>query len=89
MKTNISKTHKGINSIYNADNNKCYIIINAPELGILKSLGIIKDALVRKKFTYSLGGPVLIMVESSEIALGKDIAEKIIVQEVREHVRVS
>lgn len=67
-------------SIYNAKDNLQYIITNAPDLGILKSLGIVKDACVRKIMTHKLGGPVLIKVESSEIAIGKDIAEKIMVR---------
>lgn len=67
-------------SIYNAKDNLQYIITNAPDLGILKSLGIVKDACVRKIMTHKLGGPVLIKVESSEIAIGKDVAEKIMVR---------
>ena len=67
-------------SIYNAQDNLQYIIANAPELGILKSLGIVKNACVRKMMTHRLGGPVLLKVESSEIAIGKDIAEKIMVR---------
>jgi ferrous iron transport protein A len=30
--------------------------------------------------THGLGGPVLLKVESSDIAIGKDIAEKILVR---------
>jgi len=66
-------------SIYYAEDNSQYVIENAPELGILKSLGIIKNARVQKVFTHRFGGPVLVRVGSSEIAIGKDIAEKIMV----------
>lgn len=73
-------SEKNANSIYYVKDNLQYVITSAPELGILKSLGIVKNAKVRKKMTHKLGGPVLLMVESSEIAIGKDIAEKILVR---------
>lgn len=79
MKEKYDKAKKS-NSIYTAPDNLEYIIINAPELGILKSLGIVKDACISKLMTHRLGGPVLIKIESSEIAIGKDIAEKIMVR---------
>ncbi|MGI6577378.1 MAG: FeoA family protein [Eubacteriales bacterium] len=67
-------------SIYSAPDNLQYIVTNAPELGILRSLGIVKNACIHKMMTHRLGGPVLIKVDSSEIAIGKDIAEKIMVR---------
>ena len=45
-----------------------------------KSLGIVENASVYKVMTHRLGGPVLIKVDSSDIALGKDIAERIMVR---------
>lgn len=67
-------------SIYYAPDNLQYVVASTPELGILKSLGIIENACIEKIMTHGLGGPVLIKVESSEIAIGKDIAEKILVR---------
>lgn len=67
-------------NLYYAKDNRQYIIADVPDLGILKSLGIVKNAAICKKFTHKLGGPVLITVESSQIAIGKDIAEKIYVR---------
>lgn len=67
-------------SIYNAQDNYQYTITKAPELAILKSLGIVENASVYKVMTHRLGGPVLIKVDSSEIAIGKDIAERIMVR---------
>ena len=67
-------------NIYNAQDNNQYTITNAPDLGILKSLGIVENACVHKMMTHRMGGPVLIKVESSEIAIGKDIAERIMVR---------
>jgi len=68
------------NSIYQAKDGKEYVITSAPEIGLLRSLGIVKDKSIHKRMTYKLGGPVLLMVESSEIAIGKDIAEQILVR---------
>ncbi|NMA67565.1 MAG: ferrous iron transport protein A [Clostridiaceae bacterium] len=67
-------------NIYNAQDNFYYVIENAPGLGILKSLGIVENAKIFKLMTHRLGGPVLLKVESSEIAIGKDIAEQIVVR---------
>lgn len=76
-----NKNSKGsAKSIYYATDDQQYVVDSTPELGILKSLGIVKDAIIRKQKTYKLGGPVLLKVESSEIAIGKDIAENIMVR---------
>lgn len=74
------KDNNSTHSIYNVKDGFKYIVTSAPELGILKSLGIVKDAIVHKQRTYKFGGPVLLKVESSEIAIGKDIAENIAVR---------
>lgn len=70
-----------MNNIYEVKNNKPYIIQEIPDLKLLNSLGIRKNVQVFKKHSYRLGGPVVIKVDMSEIALGKDIAEKIVVRE--------
>ncbi|NMA79283.1 MAG: ferrous iron transport protein A [Clostridiales bacterium] len=67
-------------SIYYAKDGCEYIVTSAPDLGILKSLGIVKDTSIHKRMTHKLGGPVLLMVQSSSIAIGKDIAEQILVR---------
>ena len=71
---------KRTNSIYNATDNFEYVIISTPKLGILKSLGLVENAHVHKKMTHRMGGPVLIKIGSSKIAIGKDVAEQIIVR---------
>ncbi len=76
----VNKSVQGVISLYYAKDNQKYIIADAPDIGVLKSLGIVKNATVLKKMTHKLGGPVLLMVESSQIAIGKDIAEKILVR---------
>lgn len=74
------KNIENAKSIYNAKDGLEYCVTSTPELGILRSLGIIRDAIISKQKTYKLGGPVLLMVESSEIAIGKDIAKDIMVR---------
>ncbi|HEY8421113.1 MAG TPA: FeoA family protein [Thermoclostridium sp.] len=66
-------------SIYYAEDNTQCIITDTPDYSILKSLGIVKNASVKKVFTHKLGGPVLVRVGSREIAIGKDIAVRIMV----------
>lgn len=82
MKKNNEKhvSKKANNSIYHAKDGFEYVVTDAPDLGILKSLGIVKDRSIHKRMTHRMGGPVLLMVESSSIAIGKDIAEKILVR---------
>jgi len=77
--TEKEKMPKTNRSIYYAEDNSQYIVKSTPDLGILKSLGIVENARIQKLFTHRLGGPVLVRVGSSEIAIGKDIAEKIMV----------
>lgn len=69
-----------IQSLYYAKDNRLYVIADVPDLGILRSLGIVKNAIIYKKMTHKFGGPVLLMIDSSQIAIGKDIAEKIYVR---------
>ena len=71
---------KRSNNIYNAKDNVEYVITSAPKLGILKSLGLTENAHVYKNMTHRLGGPVLLKVDSSNIAIGKDIAEQIMIR---------
>lgn len=66
--------------LYDAKDGQQYVVMRAPEVGLLRSLGIVENAVVQKKHTYRLGGPVLLQIDSCEIAIGKGFAEKIIVR---------
>ena len=83
MKTNVtqSKTAKNLN-LYGAKHGKSYVVKDAPDLGILKCLGVHEGAEIFKKHDYRLGGPVLLMIGTCELAIGKDIAEQISISEV-------
>jgi Fe2+ transport system protein FeoA len=69
-------------NIYQAKNNRYYIIESVPETPLLLSLGIEPNVRVYKKYSYRLGGPVIIDVDMCRVAIGKDIARQIIVKEV-------
>lgn len=73
-------SQKSFTSLYDAEDGKQYVVTSVPSVGILKSLGIMENTIIHKKMTYRLGGPVLLKVDSSEIAVGKEFAEKIIVR---------
>lgn len=69
--------------LYSAENKK-YEVKEVPEIDLLKSLGVFDGAIITKKTTYNMGGPVLILIDSREVAIGKDTAILINVEEVNE-----
>jgi Fe2+ transport system protein FeoA len=72
---------KNKNSLYAVPDNCNYTISNVPDVRILNSLGVFPGSVIRKKKRYGLGGPVLINLATRELALGKDVAEAILVEE--------
>lgn len=68
-------------SLYNVPDNCNYTVADVPNVKVLNSLGIFPGSVVRKKKKYGLGGPVLINLATRELALGKDIATAILVEE--------
>ena len=68
-------------SLYTAPDNCRYTVANVPDVKILNSLGFYPGTVIHKKKQYRLGGPVLICRATREIALGKDIASAIMVEE--------
>lgn len=68
-------------NIYQAKCNNYYIINSIPGAPLLQSLGIAPNMRVYKKYAYGLGGPVLLEVDMSQIAIGKDLAKQIVVSE--------
>ncbi|MCL2087116.1 MAG: ferrous iron transport protein A [Oscillospiraceae bacterium] len=54
-----------------------------PKISLLENLGLRNGTLVTTQNRYSFGGPVLLKVEGAYcVALGKDIAKQIYVEEV-------
>lgn len=68
-------------TLYNAQNGKTYIVSRIPDIELLSSIGIFKNATIKKENSYRMGGPVSISLSTRKIALGKDIARKILVEE--------
>ncbi len=71
-----------MNNLYEADINKIYEVKNIPNVDLLNSLGVFQGAKITKKATYNMGGPVLILIANREVAIGKDTAILIEVEEV-------
>ncbi len=66
--------------VYTAPKGARYRIKAIPDSPLLPSLGIFEGAIVTKKTTYRLGGPVLLDIQSREVAIGKDLATQIKVE---------
>lgn len=69
-------------SLYQAPSGELCRITAIPSTPILQSLGIFPGAVVTKKSTYHLGGPVLLDIQSRQVAIGKALARNIDVEGV-------
>lgn len=67
-------------SLYQAPNASRCRVITIPNAPLLQSLGIFAGAVVTKKTTYALGGPVLLDMQSRDVAIGKGLAVDIQVE---------
>lgn len=66
----------------NKSNKNKYRVTSVPDIPLLESLGISTDTVVTVNNKYAFGGPVLLRVDTATIAVGKDVAEQILVEEV-------
>ncbi|NLW58985.1 MAG: ferrous iron transport protein A [Firmicutes bacterium] len=73
--------HGHRHSLYSAPENCRYKVTAVPDVKILHSLGFYPGTVIQKEKRFRLGGPVLIRRATREIALGKDIASAIMVEE--------
>ena len=74
---------KLITNLYDAKRNSSFKVASVPNIGLLQSLGLRAGTMVKVQNRYSLGGPVLLRVEDTySVAIGKDIATQIAVEEV-------
>jgi Fe2+ transport system protein FeoA len=70
-------------NLYEAGKKGTFQVISAPEIGLLENLGLRTGTIIKIQNRYMLGGPVLLRVEDAySVALGKDIAKQIQVQEI-------
>ncbi|WP_409967616.1 FeoA family protein [Bengtsoniella intestinalis] len=67
-------------SLYHAPSGSRYRILSLPSSPLLQSLGVFQGAIITKRSTYKLGGPVLLDIQSREIAIGKDLALQVAVE---------
>lgn len=76
-------------SLYEAAKDILLTVISIPKENMLESIGIFPGAQIVKKNTYPLGGPVSLTLGlkgSRNVAVGKRLAEEILVSEVPELV---
>lgn len=66
-------------NLYNMPSDTACSIRSIPESDLLKSLGVIPGATIRKLSSYGAGGPAMICLGDRHIAIGKKIAEKVII----------
>ena len=70
-------------NLYSASGNSIFQVTSVPDIGLLESLGLRSGTKVKVQNRYIFGGPVLLRVEDAySVALGKDIATQIGVEEV-------
>lgn len=69
-------------SLYEAKPGREYTVLAAPDYQLLSSIGVFSGARVKLENKYRLGGPVSISLATKKIAVGKDLATQIYVQEV-------
>lgn len=70
-------------NLYQAEVGKKYTISAIPDHQVLSSIGIFEGAEVKTENRYGIGGPVSLSLSTRKIAIGKDIALKIFVEEVK------
>jgi Fe2+ transport system protein FeoA len=70
-------------NLYKADRKSELVVINVPDIALLKSLGIRFGTHVRLLYRYCFGGAVVLRIEDAyTVALGKDVAVQVGVEEV-------
>ena len=68
-------------NFYEAPINKVYQIEVVPSTALLPCLGIYPKSVVTKTYRYRWGGPIMVKVGQREVAIGKDVANRILVKE--------
>ncbi|MCL2217459.1 MAG: ferrous iron transport protein A [Defluviitaleaceae bacterium] len=70
-------------NLYVADKKSRFQVTSVPNIGLLESMGLRSGTHVTIQNRYALGGPVILRVEDAyDLALGKDIALQIGVEQV-------
>ena len=70
-------------NLYEARKKCLFKVTSVPKISLLESLGLRNGTQLKVQTKYGLGGPVLLRVEGAfSVALGKDIATQIGVEEI-------
>jgi len=73
-------------NLYEAKKNGVFTVVSTPEIDLLENLGVRAGASICLQNRYAFGGPVVLLIEDAySVALGKDIASQITVQEGAEY----
>lgn len=67
-------------TLYNLNKEDKCQIVSTPDVGLLESLGIRKGLKVSIKNKQPLGGPVILQTGTRNIAIGRAIANNIVVE---------
>lgn len=67
-------------TLYNLNKEDRCQILSTPDMGLLESLGIRVGLNVRIKNKQPLGGPVVLQTGTRNIAIGRAIADQIVVE---------
>lgn len=68
-------------NLYQIDSCVSCIVQEVPDSTLLEGIGVFDGAVLKVGHRYSLGGPVAVSIATRNIAIGKDLATKILVQE--------
>jgi len=73
-------------NLYQGKKHASFQIASMPQIPLLENMGLHIGTNITLQNRYALGGPVLLRVEEAfSLALGKDIAQQITVNEVISH----
>jgi ferrous iron transport protein A len=54
----------------------------------LSSLGIVQGKTVKKLSTIRMGGPIVLLIDRAQVAIGKGMAQKIVVKIINEDAKI-
>lgn len=70
-------------NLYEAKIRGTFQVTSIPNIRLLENMGLRIGSQITIQYRYALGGPVLLRIEDAySIALGKDIAKQINIQEI-------
>lgn len=68
-------------SLYKAKKGKAYLVTFVPNHTLLSGMGLLAGSRIRVEHKYRWGGPVTVSCSTRKIAIGKEIASKVLIWE--------